>query len=323
MNLSKTPPTRSPWSLSLNSSYPPHSQLPRSSSPSLLSPPRLLQRQSIPLYSASPPRLYDATRLSSYEQSSLSNLWDSSQCHNTWNTSQLPQTENNAAVVLSSNEYRLDERVPSFESSATGSTQPVRGSANAPPGSPIVMDYYYCGPPTVFGGNTETDHITGEWIYESAYRFNVDLLVIEPTLATSDTQQQISHDAVVQRYQHNRPAAVRETYTTLKTPPVPPANPRTSASTKANIECEVPGCPRRFGRITDRIRHLKSVHAGEEANLWCPAPTCSRGRGYGGLPFKKARKDKLCDHIRKVHNSDADKLLRPRWFRQVETAAST
>ena len=65
-------------------------------------------------------------------------------------------------------------------------------------------------------------------------------------------------------------------------------------------------CGRTFGRRQELVRHYNGAHAPPDAGnmFWCEVPGCERGI----RPFP--RKDKLNDHVRKVHMS------------MVETASS-
>ncbi|KAH8732009.1 hypothetical protein GQ44DRAFT_271335 [Phaeosphaeriaceae sp. PMI808] len=97
-----------------------------------------------------------------------------------------------------------------------------------------------------------------------------------------------------------------------------PTIPRTPA--KSSITCPEPGCPASFTRHTDLRRHTQSFHKGADSHLWCPAPHCPRSQSYGDRPYPKARRDKLNEHIGKMHDSEQDRALWPLWARQIDSA---
>ncbi|KAF2826775.1 hypothetical protein CC86DRAFT_406028 [Ophiobolus disseminans] len=71
-----------------------------------------------------------------------------------------------------------------------------------------------------------------------------------------------------------------------------------------------------FGRHIDVKRHHEAYHT--DAVLWCPASDCPRNAVYGHYPFP-LRKDKVRDHIRKMHKSDEEKQCWPEWFMQLKS----
>jgi hypothetical protein len=79
-----------------------------------------------------------------------------------------------------------------------------------------------------------------------------------------------------------------------------------------------PDCPGiTFKRAIDRKRHYEAFHT--KAVLWCPAYDCPRNSFYGDYPFPRVRKDKLKEHIRKMHKSDNERQRWPEWFAQLRT----
>lgn len=57
--------------------------------------------------------------------------------------------------------------------------------------------------------------------------------------------------------------------------------------------------PKSFGRWYDLRRHYEGKHAAETPQFWCTVKGCERSDGPGGRSFP--RKDKLGEHVRKVH----------------------
>ncbi|KAF2029278.1 hypothetical protein EK21DRAFT_113013 [Setomelanomma holmii] len=55
-----------------------------------------------------------------------------------------------------------------------------------------------------------------------------------------------------------------------------------------------------FNRWYDFERHNDAYHKGTSA-LWCPEFGCERSKGFEEKPFPKSRKDKLMEHVRKIH----------------------
>ncbi|KAF2128018.1 hypothetical protein P153DRAFT_261112, partial [Dothidotthia symphoricarpi CBS 119687] len=69
-------------------------------------------------------------------------------------------------------------------------------------------------------------------------------------------------------------------------------------------ECSISACAgRTFGRLAELKRHHQSKHeglAGHKARFWCPVDGCeSRSMADDGKAFP--RKDKMMDHLAKVH----------------------
>ncbi|KAH7082244.1 hypothetical protein FB567DRAFT_530873 [Paraphoma chrysanthemicola] len=70
------------------------------------------------------------------------------------------------------------------------------------------------------------------------------------------------------------------------------------------FRCSFVGCRNTtFRRWHDFERHDNTFHNGTSV-LWCPAYGCSRSKGHMNKSFPKARKDKLREHVRKVHGYD-------------------
>jgi hypothetical protein len=68
------------------------------------------------------------------------------------------------------------------------------------------------------------------------------------------------------------------------------------------FRCSRPACrKKRFGRWADLKRHFGTFHDATGNELWCPVSTCTRSRAFGDKPFCKTRKDKLMEHIRRMH----------------------
>jgi hypothetical protein len=68
------------------------------------------------------------------------------------------------------------------------------------------------------------------------------------------------------------------------------------------FKCSRPACRnKRFSRWADLKRHIDAFHNVNEKGLWCPVSTCARSKAFGDKPFCKTRKDKLIEHIRRMH----------------------
>lgn len=82
--------------------------------------------------------------------------------------------------------------------------------------------------------------------------------------------------------------------------------------------CDKPSCvSKTFGRQAELNRHYEQFHSQTSSDIYCPADDCNRNWIYGqDHPFSSARKDKLREHIRKVHRPDEQKLRS--WFRLVD-----
>ena len=66
------------------------------------------------------------------------------------------------------------------------------------------------------------------------------------------------------------------------------------------FKCIEPRCARKtFNRQAELRRHYDTIHAPRKPEYWCRVATCPRSRANGGYPFP--RRDKLRDHMRKVH----------------------
>ncbi|KAH8728449.1 hypothetical protein GQ44DRAFT_47519 [Phaeosphaeriaceae sp. PMI808] len=67
-------------------------------------------------------------------------------------------------------------------------------------------------------------------------------------------------------------------------------------------KCNAPTCcTKTFGRIAELKRHHACTHgmAGKKPQFWCPIADCERSRGGAGEAFP--RKDKMVDHLSRVH----------------------
>lgn len=68
------------------------------------------------------------------------------------------------------------------------------------------------------------------------------------------------------------------------------------------LMCSRPECNEKtFRRWAELNRHEQAFHGERDDVLWCPVSTCERSEAYGDDPFPKSRKDKLTEHIRRVH----------------------
>jgi hypothetical protein len=75
---------------------------------------------------------------------------------------------------------------------------------------------------------------------------------------------------------------------------------RSLNSTGYILQCNTPGCDVTFSRWHEFERHDNAFHGGT-SELWCPVPGCSRSKMAGNNPFPKGRKDKMSEHVRRVH----------------------
>ncbi|KAH7136016.1 hypothetical protein B0J11DRAFT_176984 [Dendryphion nanum] len=66
--------------------------------------------------------------------------------------------------------------------------------------------------------------------------------------------------------------------------------------------CCMPQCSSKsFSRIQELKRHYRGKHSNYKREYWCQAPGCERSETKGDRPFP--RKDKLADHVERVHKS--------------------
>lgn len=56
-----------------------------------------------------------------------------------------------------------------------------------------------------------------------------------------------------------------------------------------------------FSRTAELRRHYTTVHARQKPEFWCRELFCARSAASNGRPFP--RKDKLRDHVQKMHRS--------------------
>ena len=103
-------------------------------------------------------------------------------------------------------------------------------------------------------------------------------------------------------------------FTAASIPPTPPPNTINEGATldfttsDVKLICTFPECSDvTFGRPTDLKRHREAFHT--NVVLWCPAFDCPRNADYGTDPFALIRRDKLMEHIRKMHKSTDEKRL--------------
>jgi hypothetical protein len=68
------------------------------------------------------------------------------------------------------------------------------------------------------------------------------------------------------------------------------------------FRCSRPACRnKRFGRWADLKRHVDAFHEAKGNVLWCPVPTCARSEAFGNKPFSTTRRDKLKEHVQRMH----------------------
>jgi hypothetical protein len=65
------------------------------------------------------------------------------------------------------------------------------------------------------------------------------------------------------------------------------------------FRCALPGCGMVYKRLADFTRHYKGSHAVSHPIFWCPIPSCERSAAFGARPI--SRKDKLMEHLRRMH----------------------
>jgi hypothetical protein len=71
-------------------------------------------------------------------------------------------------------------------------------------------------------------------------------------------------------------------------------------STGYIFQCNTPGCAVTFSRWHEFERYDNACHAGGSV-LWCPVDGCSRSKKQGNKTFPGVRKDKMREHVWKVH----------------------
>lgn len=117
-------------------------------------------------------------------------------------------------------------------------------------------------------------------------------LTLDPTLsgvAFSSLSTPLPHGRPLMTYRSNSPSI--DTNDVIRYMP---------ATGRLMFVCSEPQCHgRTFGRRQELVRHYNGAHAPPDAGnmFWCAVPGCDRGV----RPFP--RKDKLNDHVRKVHMS--------------------
>jgi hypothetical protein len=68
------------------------------------------------------------------------------------------------------------------------------------------------------------------------------------------------------------------------------------------FRCSKPACSnKRFGRWADLKRHFDTFHVAVGNKLWCPVTACARSEVFGNKPFYTTRRDKLREHMRRMH----------------------
>jgi hypothetical protein len=106
---------------------------------------------------------------------------------------------------------------------------------------------------------------------------------------------------------------------TLKMAIAPTIMAAATTSTKPVPTCDMPPCSGRiFGRSTDLERHKDSIHGCDQCVFWCPGPDCHRSQTVGEKPYK-GRKDKLYEHIKRVHGDKRG--LWPAWHKEIDDVA--
>jgi hypothetical protein len=76
-------------------------------------------------------------------------------------------------------------------------------------------------------------------------------------------------------------------------------------STGYIFQCNTSGCAVTFSRWHEFERHDNACHAGSSV-LWCPMAGCSRSKKEGNKAFPGVRKDKMREHVWKIHGVKMD-----------------
>lgn len=87
---------------------------------------------------------------------------------------------------------------------------------------------------------------------------------------------------------------------------------KSQAKTRSRITCSVSGCQSSFGRSAELRRHEKSKHR----NDFVPCPASGYVRVCDGL-FPRVRRDKIKEHVQKMHKSSEERCMWPIWFGQL------
>jgi hypothetical protein len=153
-------------------------------------------------------------------------------------------------------------------------------------------------------GTGEASHFSGNGIAgtqlssisyntERSFSFNASFQASTPTYGTFYPIQESSTNAIPSS---SPEASVSTTSTT--SPTLSPINAPSPNSTRH--PCPHPHCHSTFARLGDLSRHAK-IHSPERHRKYrCWMPGCDRnGRGF-------TRRDKLRDHVRRVHGLDED-----------------
>jgi hypothetical protein len=70
-------------------------------------------------------------------------------------------------------------------------------------------------------------------------------------------------------------------------------------------KCNAAACADKiYGRPAELRRHYDTIHAIQKPEFWCEVMFCTRKEAAGNKPF--SRKYRLEDHMRKVHNNEAN-----------------
>jgi hypothetical protein len=78
-----------------------------------------------------------------------------------------------------------------------------------------------------------------------------------------------------------------------------------TALKNGKFKCILERCARKtFKRQAELRRHYKTIHAAQKPEFWCNVLSCDRSVAAGGRPFH--RKDKLQDHVQRMHERGND-----------------
>ncbi|KAF4630256.1 hypothetical protein G7Y89_g7891 [Cudoniella acicularis] len=95
---------------------------------------------------------------------------------------------------------------------------------------------------------------------------------------------------------------------------IPSTGSSTVSSPAPRIPCTHPTCTTTFGRPSDRVRHLESIH-NNNSGYTCLLHTCSqscpdacKNEEHIKRPLRNARQDKMKEHLEKVHGWRLEKM---------------